>query len=450
MKKGIWFLTLLIGLVSYINVNASIDCGYLKNLSVSPGTLTKLDDTHYEVLVPNGTKKVTIEAGTDKSFVGNNKPGTYNASGIIQITVDTKKCGDGTITQTQRSFFFNIKEASKPKDNSNNNSQTSNNTKQTESKTAESAQESKVESVESTPPPTPYLKGLEIKGYTIEFKKDVNKYEIIEEKNVKKLEITANGENDTDKVIISSNASNIKTGTNNITVTVTNSEGGKNVYTIKFVKTYEESSDASLKSLKVKGYDIDFDKDTYSYTLNYKGDTKLDITTAASDSKSKVEVSGNENLKNGSVVDIKVTAEDGTQKSYRLVLQKSFDFKRYARYIIAGAIILFLLFLILIFKPKKRKKAKATAEDTSKKETEKVTKGKKQKAEKVEAQPKNDTEFQIPTEKPEAAKKSKKEYDEVKPNEDEVNVDDHLKIVNPTDVDESSNEESSKTEVFKF
>ena len=36
------------------------------------------------------------------------------------------------------------------------------------------------------------------------------------------------------------------------------------------------------------------------------------------------------------------------------------------------------------------------------------------------------------------------------PNEDEVNVDDHLKIVNPTDVDESSNEESSKTEVFKF
>ena len=440
MKRKLFILTLIISLFSFINVYAA--CGDLKNVGVSPGKITSHEGKYYNVSVPYGTKKVTISAdiiNKNEKFESGLAPGTYNVPSNIKIGVT---CENGGHVYT----FFNVSVEAKPKEDT----KPSENTKPTESKAAESKQESKVESVESTPPPTPYLKGLEIKGYNVEFKKDVTKYEIIEEKNVKKLDITAAGENETDKVTISSNADNIKTGTNNITVTVTNAEGGKNVYTIKFVKTYKESSDATLKNLKVKGYDIPFDKDTYSYTLNYKGESKLDITTAASDSKSKVEVSGNENLKNGSVVDIQVTAEDGTQKSYRLLLQKSFDFKRYARYIIAGAVILFLLFLILLFRPKKKKKTKAPAEDTSKKETEKVTKGKNKKNKKVDSEPKQNVEFEIQNTQSESPKKEKKEYDEIKPNEDEVNVDDHLKIVNPTDVDESANEDSSKTEVFKF
>lgn len=442
MKRKCFVITLVLSLFSFINVYAA--CGELKNVDVSPGKITSHEGKYYNVTAPSGTKKVTISAdliNKKESFVNGKAPGTYNVPANIGLEVTCESGGHVSV-------FFNVTVESKPKNNSNNNSQTSNNTKQTESKAAESVQESKVESVESTPPPTPYLKGLEVKGYTVDFKKDVTKYEIIEEKNVKKLEITATGENDTDKVMISSNANNIKTGTNNITVTVTNSEGGKNVYTIKFVKTYKESSDASLKSLKVKGYDIEFDKDTYVYNLNYKGDTKLDITTAASDSKSKVEVNGNENLKNGSEVTIDVTAEDGTKQSYKLILEKKFDFQRYASYIIAGALIIFLSFLILLFKPKKKKKAKKEVKETPKEEV------KEEAPEPAPAEPEpvqeQQVDFQIPTEKAETTVKKEQEYAEVKPNENEVNVDDHLKIVNPTDVDESSNEESSKTEVFKF
>lgn len=440
MKRRFFALALILSIFSFISVYA--DCGELKNVGVSPGKITSIEGRYYYVTVPNGTKSININAdliNKGESFVNGKGPGKYTVPANIEISIE---CSD----KGHKYYYFKVTEAAKPKENT----KTNETTKPAESKAEESKQESKEESKESTPPPTPYLKGLEIKGYTIDFKKDVTKYEIIEEKNVKKLEITATSENEADKVTVSSNAENIKTGTNNITVTVTNAEGGKNVYTIKFVKSYKESSDATLKSLRVKGYDIDFDKDTYSYTLNYKGDSKLDITTAASDSKSKVEVTGNENLKNGSVVNIEVTAEDGTKKSYRLVLQKTFDFKRYAGYIIAGAVILFLLFLIILFRPKKKKKAKATAEDTSKKETETVTKGKNKKNKKIEAQPKQDVEFEIKNEQTETTKKTKKEYDEVKPNENEVNIDEHLQIVNPTDVDESANEDSSKTEVFKF
>lgn len=132
-----------------------------------------------------------------------------------------------------------------------------------------------------------------------------------------------------------------------ITIVVTSSNGDK-TYTINVVReanTEEEnevvetevvepvvtpvayyvySSNSYLKSLSIKDYDIDFNKDTLEYKIKVKSDVKfLDITAVAEDYRSRVEINGNENFKEGeNTVTIKVTAEDGTIKQYKLSVNK--------------------------------------------------------------------------------------------------------------------------------
>jgi len=87
----------------------------------------------------------------------------------------------------------------------------------------------------------------------------------------------------------------------------------------------KKSSDATLASLVVEGYALDFNKDTFKYTINVdKTVTSLKIDAKAADAKASVKVTGNENFAIGeNVVKITVTAEDGTVKTYEIVVVKS-------------------------------------------------------------------------------------------------------------------------------
>ena len=67
---------------------------------------------------------------------------------------------------------------------------------------------------------------------------------------------------------------------------------------------YYYSSNNYLKTLEAKGYEIKFDRDTLEYELNVNNDVKsLDITAIAEDSRSRVEITGNENFKTGNGTD---------------------------------------------------------------------------------------------------------------------------------------------------
>lgn len=116
-------------------------------------------------------------------------------------------------------------------------------------------------------------------------------------------------------------------------VTVTSEAGEKRVYTIYIVKdkppvakpvTYYYSSNSYLDDLSISGYDIDFDKDTYEYKINVANDvSSLDIKAVAEDTRSRVEITGNDDFKVGeNVVLVKVTAEDGSTKEYRIIVSK--------------------------------------------------------------------------------------------------------------------------------
>lgn len=136
-----------------------------------------------------------------------------------------------------------------------------------------------------------------------------------------------------------------------ITILVTSSNGNKKEYTINVVRIinssneednevidnntinsfvatpivyYVYSSNSYLKSLSIKDYDIDFNKNTLEYKIKVKPNVNfIDITALAEDYRSRVEINGNENFGDGeNVVTIKVTAEDGSEREYKLLVEK--------------------------------------------------------------------------------------------------------------------------------
>ena len=117
-------------------------------------------------------------------------------------------------------------------------------------------------------------------------------------------------------------------------ITVTVEDGSTKVYTVYIIKekppvvptpvVYYYSSNNYLKTLEAKGYEIKFDRDTLEYELNVNNDVKsLDITAIAEDSRSRVEITGNENFKTGkNTVIISVKAENGDVREYKLIVNR--------------------------------------------------------------------------------------------------------------------------------
>ena len=118
------------------------------------------------------------------------------------------------------------------------------------------------------------------------------------------------------------------------TAIITAEDGSTKVYTVYIIKekppvvptpvVYYYSSNNYLKTLEAKGYEIKFDRDTLVYELSVKNDVKsLDITAIAEDSRSRVEITGNENFKTGkNTVIISVKAENGDVREYKLIVNR--------------------------------------------------------------------------------------------------------------------------------
>ena len=124
-------------------------------------------------------------------------------------------------------------------------------------------------------------------------------------------------------------------------ITVIAEDGTIKVYTVYIVReakpeetvvtpvVYHYSSNNYLKSLEIDGYEIEFDKDTNEYKITVKSDvTSLDIKATPEDSRSRVEITGNEKFKKGNnIVTITVTAEDGSTREYKITVNKESEKK---------------------------------------------------------------------------------------------------------------------------
>lgn len=157
------------------------------------------------------------------------------------------------------------------------------------------------------------------------FNPGVYDYEATVASSIKTVSITPILEDAKSNAVISNNANEeLKAGEDNkITITVTAEDGSKKAYNIN-IKREALTSDATLKNLEIEEVSkFKFDKDKFTYNVRIgKNVESLTIIYELSDENSTVDIEGNSKLKNGSIVKVIVTAQDGTKKVYTLNIQK--------------------------------------------------------------------------------------------------------------------------------
>lgn len=212
-----------------------------------------------------------------------------------------------------------------------------------------------------------YLKELNVEGQTIDFSKFKTNYEIKVLYDVESIKINAEAASDGINTEYQ-NEVNLEVGENEIPITL--SDGiNSSVYTLKVIRLKEgeeikdASNDATLKSLVLTGYNIDFNSTVTSYELTVKYNvSNIEVKATPSDENAKFVITGNSDIVNGSVIKVDVQAEDGTLMSYKINITKQNFFQTYKTYFLigTGVVLLILLILVIIDRKKKVKKVPKT------------------------------------------------------------------------------------------
>lgn len=227
-----------------------------------------------------------------------------------------------------------------------------------------------------------YLSKILVDGEEIDgFDKTINKYNIKVDYDTKtvKVKAIAEDENATIKV---EGSNKLSVGDNEFSIGVTSEDGTTKFYKLIIQRQDKEaSSNTKLKNLKVDGYHIDFDSNSKTFYVNLKDeDTELDITATPKDENATVKITGNEDLEDGSIVKITVTAENGDKSTYRIIIEKKES--NPLIFIIIGIIALIAIgvgIFVLIQKNKSKKEKKAREKLAGKNKKENVKPKKKQK-----------------------------------------------------------------------
>lgn len=176
----------------------------------------------------------------------------------------------------------------------------------------------------------PMLKDIKIDGHSIEpkFEMFTTEYVITVGEEVEKIEVEPILDDEKAKVEIKGDTT-LKSGRNEIEIQVTAEDGqAKQSYFLYITKGKQEQANADLKELKIENVELapTFDKNTIQYAFEYPQDLEqLKIEVIPEEEETKVEIIGNENLKEViQNIEIKVTAKDNqTVKTYYLTAKKA-------------------------------------------------------------------------------------------------------------------------------
>ena len=165
-----------------------------------------------------------------------------------------------------------------------------------------------------------FLKNLTIKGYNINFYKEQLTYEIVIDKSVNKVDVEY--ETESDKAVANVRNNDPISIINPIIITVTAEDGSIKDYTINL--TYKVlSNNINVRNLTIENYDIDFDNNKQNYDVVVNQDTKsLNFNIELEDENAKYEIQDNNDLVNGSVIKIRVIAENLTETTYNFNIIK--------------------------------------------------------------------------------------------------------------------------------
>ena len=223
------------------------------------------------------------------------------------------------------------------------------------------------------------LKSLTIKNVDLEFDSEVLEYKIKVLKNVNKLDITAVP--NSSKATVKLDNPSLKIGENKVKIEVSN-DGNTQEYVILVTKLDEDDKTlANLKSLSIENYKIDFSPNKYEYDLKIDNVNYLVIDAIPKLEDATVEITGNLDLEDGSIIKIKVSYEDENINVYKIniykeggsIIKHAKTSKKAIGITMIGIIMAMFGMLILEYREKKNKK-KNMIDDSNIKTTKKKRK----------------------------------------------------------------------------
>lgn len=203
------------------------------------------------------------------------------------------------------------------------------------------------------------LKSITIPGYNLDFNKYITKYKISVPYKTEKLEISALPEDEKARVKIEDK--NLEVGKNTIAITVIAENRSAKIYILEVDRLKEEvvlSTNNNLKSLAVEGYDLEFNKNISEYELTVENTNDLNVIAVPEDSKAKVTIVGNTNIKDGSKINIAVSAENGSVKEYDIIIKVKE--KSTLIYVIIGAVAAIIIAVVTFIIIKNKNKTDET------------------------------------------------------------------------------------------
>ncbi len=316
------------------------------NLSATGGTL---EDSSVWVENSKATVNLTLNGSGDAkvtatpSDVSDSSTGEAASVSSTGATVKLSKDEptppaetDSNNNNNNESNQQNDNEDNNNNNNNDNNSSNSNNNSSNNNQTEKKPTETKKSSNAN-------LNNLGIKPNDFTgFRAGTTSYNVTVPNDVEKVNVYATAA-DRNAKISGTGDRNLNIGANALNVTVTAEDGTTNTYTINVTreeakqeeKTENENNEnaekteqqGDLTKLEIKGLTLNpqFSPTTYSYKLNVKNDvSKLDISTQTRNDKIKVEVVGNENLKEGeNIITVLVTNEvTNDNATYQIVVNK--------------------------------------------------------------------------------------------------------------------------------
>ena len=166
------------------------------------------------------------------------------------------------------------------------------------------------------------LESLTLSSGDIKFESNVTEYEIVVNSDVSKIEITSILTDEKAKYVknYGDREVELKYGENDVSIKVQAENGSINTYSILVTRLTEEEvkmKDVTIDKIIVDGKVINDFIDSCDVEIT-KGKV-LDIELSLTNTNATYEVIGNENLKDGSIVTIKVTSEDkSVEQEYKI------------------------------------------------------------------------------------------------------------------------------------
>lgn len=214
-----------------------------------------------------------------------------------------------------------------------------------------------------------FLGSITIDNGKLNFDRNVFMYNVRVLNEVSLVNVVATPEDSKAKVSINGPKS-LKEGDNKYVIKVTAENGATQEYSInvKRLKVGEVLGDnPNIANMVIDGYSINFNPMTTSYNLKIDNKTKsLGISVVMQEEGATYQINGNSDLKNGDIVTINTVSMDGTQNTYKIIIEKS----NAQVFILIGAGVLLVASIsaIIVVMVKKRKGASGLKMDKPKKD----------------------------------------------------------------------------------